>query len=922
MPGSIPAVPDPSQPCQSHPQPCQDPSQPCQDPSQPCQIHPQPCQDPSQPCQIHPSRARIHPSRARIHPQPCQIHPQPCQIHPQPCQDPSQPCQSHPSRARIHPQPCQIHPQPCQIHPSRARSIPSRARSIPSRARIHPSRARAIPAVPDPSQPCQIHPQPCQSHPQPCQIHPSRARSIPAVPGSVPSRARSIPSRARSIPSRARSIPSRARIHPSRARSIPSRARAIPAVPDPSQPCQDPSPAVPEPSPAVPGSVPALPGAVWGWGGFGGAFPTARMRNWNHQLPERPVEPLQVLQELGLSQMFPAQMFPQQEPPSGGSQMFPAQMFPAQMFPAQMFPAQMFPQQEPPSAAPGASRGAKERRKRPRSDTDGAEILKDVSGSEILGDVSGTEILGDVSGTEILGDVSRVEILGDVSGSGTGPSGTGPSGTGPFPNPPVHVPLARLLEMEEELICADEVDTEFECGEPAVPAVPPAVPPAASQRPAQGPGDSGWHRVPAGLRAALRDGSARWHQRDFAAAAAKFSTALELCSRGFAAEDPSRSSRDEISRLSSWIQPKLVVCYLKLGQPGLALLHSHRSIAQNPSHFCNHLRQAACFRRLRRYPEAARSAMVAHFLYVLSDAARPRTSDLLQLYWQAMIQEAVREEVSFAVLYTPFEKENKAEKMKEAKKTFAEKNPGYVQHIFTDPHGTHLLPEKAESHPGQQYLLTLGFRDKELGKAVEKFVTQNLPVFPGRKIPFSPGTGGEAETFWQNAGKRIMAAVAFVGSSRIKDTRGPCARAIEQLRGATLLSHLQNGQERAQVVAQVMAQVMAQVVAELATLPHLQRGSQEDDRLLQSLMEDAADILAGGTGERVWTKIQKVALIEEYLRGGEEHQVRTSPVGMENISRAPRPQKFLRLQNTNVLIPSPRSLVTRPKKPRVVFAKS
>ncbi|NWR44236.1 SPT16 protein, partial [Regulus satrapa] len=157
-----------------------------------------------------------------------------------------------------------------------------------------------------------------------------------------------------------------------------------------------------------------------------------------------------------------------------------------------------------------------------------------------------------------------------------------------------------------------------------------------------------------------------------------------------------------------------------------------RSIVQNPSHFCNHLRQAACFRCLHRYSEAARSAMVAQCLYVLAEGAALETSDLLQLYWQALTQEALSREVSFSVLYTPFEKEDKADKIKEAHRTFAEKHPDFVQHIFTaDPHGIHLLPEKAEFHPGQQYLLTLGFRNKEIGKDVEKFVTRKLPVFPG-----------------------------------------------------------------------------------------------------------------------------------------------------------------------------------------------
>uniref|UniRef100_A0A8D2M780 SPT16 protein n=1 Tax=Zonotrichia albicollis TaxID=44394 RepID=A0A8D2M780_ZONAL len=404
---------------------------------------------------------------------------------------------------------------------------------------------------------------------------------------------------------------------------------------------------------------------------------------------------------------------------------------------------------------------------------------------------------------------------GNVSGT-KAETAAAESSTGTLPSPPLLIPLSRLWEIEAELICADEVDTELESGEPVAPAVPPTV---------------RWHRAGAGLRAALRDGSARCRQRDFAAAAAKFSTALELCSKGFVLEDPLKSSPDDISRLASWIESKLVICYLKLGQPGLALHHSHRSIIQNPSHFCNHLRQAACFRCLHRYSEAARSAMVAQCLYVLAEGAAPDTSDLLQLYWQAMTQEALSGEVSFSVLYTPFEKEDKADKIKEATKAFAEKHPDYVQHIFTDPHGIHLLPEKAESHPGQQYLLTLGFRNKEIGKTVEKFVTQNLPVFPG--VP--------TETFWQNTGKRIMAAM---------DERGPCARAIEQFHHASLLSHLQRGEEQ--------AQVMAQAMAELATAPYLQRISQEDDELLQSLMADAMDILAGKTGERVWTKIQKV----------------------------------------------------------------
>ncbi|NWQ72346.1 SPT16 protein, partial [Neopipo cinnamomea] len=165
-----------------------------------------------------------------------------------------------------------------------------------------------------------------------------------------------------------------------------------------------------------------------------------------------------------------------------------------------------------------------------------------------------------------------------------------------------------------------------------------------------------------------------------------------------------------------------------------------RSIIQNPSYFLNHLRQAVCFRRLRRYPEAARSAMIADCLYVLAGGARLEMSNLIQLYWQALIQEALSEEGSFCALYTPFEKEDEADKIREANETFAGKHPDYTQHIFTDPYGIHLLPEGAESLPDQQYLLTLGFRNKEIGRAVEKSVVRRLPTCPGnvRENPTAP----------------------------------------------------------------------------------------------------------------------------------------------------------------------------------------
>ncbi|XP_050193347.1 spermatogenesis-associated protein 16-like [Myiozetetes cayanensis] len=485
-------------------------------------------------------------------------------------------------------------------------------------------------------------------------------------------------------------------------------------------------------------------------------------------------------------------------------------------------------------------------------------------------------------------------------------AGTPPeSGAGTSPSPPLPIPAHNLGEIETELLRADE---ELDFGHSVMPGEAPAAP----EPPARPPEGGFWSRVDPRLRLPLREGLARCGRDEYEAAAAKFSTALQLCSRGFAVEDPLESSPEDISRVAGFIEAKLVTCYLKLGQPGIALSHSHRSIIQNPSYFRNHLRQAACFRCLRRYSEAARSAMIADCLYVLAGGTRLGTSDLIQLYWQALIQEALSEEASFSVLYTPFENEDEADKIREATETFAEKHPDYVQHVFTDPYGIHLLPEGAESLPDQQYLLTLGFRDKELGKNVEKSVTRKLPICPDQKTPFGPGTEEGTETFWENGGKKVMAVLDFIGSTKIKDRRSPCARAIERFQRAALLGRSHRGHEQ--------SQVMAQALAELATVPYLQRVSQEDDRLLRSLTADAMDMLAGKTGDRIWNKIQKLALIEEDLREGEEDFLRSQRVqtpGMESLTlekSTPTGQEYLRLENTNMFIPDPRSLATESKR--------
>lgn len=97
----------------------------------------------------------------------------------------------------------------------------------------------------------------------------------------------------------------------------------------------------------------------------------------------------------------------------------------------------------------------------------------------------------------------------------------------PFPSAPPPIAPSRLRDIEERLLCADEADAELESGEPGPPAGPPTGPAGPAAGPAA-PGDSRWLGEGAALRAALREGSARCRQRDFAAAVGKFCGALEV----------------------------------------------------------------------------------------------------------------------------------------------------------------------------------------------------------------------------------------------------------------------------------------------------------------------------------------------------------------------------------------------------------
>ncbi|KAF1412097.1 Spermatogenesis-associated protein 16, partial [Spheniscus humboldti] len=482
-----------------------------------------------------------------------------------------------------------------------------------------------------------------------------------------------------------------------------------------------------------------------------------------------------------------------------------------------------------------------------------------------------------------------------------------------IPTPLSHIPLKSLMDIEKELVYTDEEDISFEFAEPAASTSTRSACRDSEKADAlSAPNGSALPQIDKQLQTTLQEASTCYRQNNYTAAVAQFSTALELCSKGAAIDNPFESSPEDISSIASFIETKLVTCYLKLRKPDDALNHSHRSIILNPAYFRNHLRQAAVFRCLERYSEAARSTMIADYMYWLTGGTEQHISKLIKLYWQAMIEEAITRAESFSVMYTPFVTEVKADKINKIKDMFAKKHPDYVEHIYTDPYGLHILPQVAKwtSLPPQHYLLTLGFRNKHIGKTLERWSSRKLPIFSDRKAPFSPLTKEETKRYWDNTGKKIVPVMDFIRSTKLTDNLCACSRGIEKLHYASLLGRLQRVEEQSQVINQAMA--------ELATIPYLQDISQQDAELLQSLMADAMDTLEGRRSDkgRVWNKIQKIGLIEDYLYQVEDNylknkRLRTARMEKMKMKRTQSTQQHWSLGNTKLSLTSPKDMATQ-----------
>nr|XP_015216382.1 PREDICTED: spermatogenesis-associated protein 16 isoform X4 [Lepisosteus oculatus] len=262
-------------------------------------------------------------------------------------------------------------------------------------------------------------------------------------------------------------------------------------------------------------------------------------------------------------------------------------------------------------------------------------------------------------------------------------------GHDPAPPSLPRIPLKILVEVETRLVY---------CEGPAIAAKsrrPPASPgwQGVCQAPALGHGPGALPPLDRWLVVALSDAEAHYRQRQYSAAARRLTAALELCTRGAALGSPFDAGYEDICKVVSFIESKLVACYLRMKRPDLALNHSHRNIWLNPTDFHNHLQQAAVFRFLGRFSEAGRSAMIADYMYWLSGGSEQHISKLIKLYWQAMLEEAVTAAEGFTAMYTPCSVTPADTDIREVTDVFSRQHSGYTSYLFTDPTLAHLLPQ-------------------------------------------------------------------------------------------------------------------------------------------------------------------------------------------------------------------------------------
>ncbi|XP_040895419.1 spermatogenesis-associated protein 16-like [Toxotes jaculatrix] len=338
----------------------------------------------------------------------------------------------------------------------------------------------------------------------------------------------------------------------------------------------------------------------------------------------------------------------------------------------------------------------------------------------------------------------------------------------------------------------------------------------------------------------LRDANMYCSKKTYKAAITSLCTALQLSSEGHVLKDTHCADPEDINLVFSYIQARLVVCYLKMRKPQLALIHAHRSIQLNPSHFQNHLRQAAVYRMLGKPCQAAKSVLTADWLYCLLGGTERHISKQLKLYWQAMLCKARLTEKDISVIYTPYSGGPTAKDISQAAEACMKQHPGFTDFIYTDPRGGHILPQTTDwlsaSAVPQNYLITLGFRRREDGLFLKKIYSRIWPFLPDIReegVLLRPQQQQKQEVESQklcDMYKTILPILDLMQATQINS--GVCVGSglIEWLQYGSLLLKLGYHREHSTIMHRCQAQ--------LATAPYLPQINTQQENTLVCQLED------------------------------------------------------------------------------------
>uniref|UniRef100_A0A3Q1FDE0 Spermatosis associated 16 n=1 Tax=Acanthochromis polyacanthus TaxID=80966 RepID=A0A3Q1FDE0_9TELE len=314
-----------------------------------------------------------------------------------------------------------------------------------------------------------------------------------------------------------------------------------------------------------------------------------------------------------------------------------------------------------------------------------------------------------------------------------------------------------------------------------------------------------------GLFVLLRDANLYCRKKTYTDAVSSLHTALQLTSKGQVLRDSQCADPEEIQLVISYIQTKLVVCYLRMNKSQLALEHAHRLDLS--------ISLTNCFLSLC----VIRSVLTADWLYCLLGGTERHISTQLKLYWQAMLYEAQLREKDISVMYTPYSGEPTAKDIDQAQEGCMKQHPAFTDLIFTDPKGDHIQPQTTQwlSAPAvpQHYLITLGFRRRQDGVFLKRLYPDLCPKLPG----LSPMEPHElVETY-----KKVLPILDLMQATKINVSVHVGSGLIEWLQYGSLLVKPGYHREHTAIVHRCQAQ--------LATAPYLsQITTQQENTLVSS----------------------------------------------------------------------------------------